>query len=150
MILFYSKGEEKYRYLSNFYLCPLTYNGQVWPSAEHLYHGLKYANLVVREQVRLLPTPQAARSFRHDSYDPRFHGSRERIMHGITRMKYQQNPELAVRLLSTGSQELVHYAPWGDTYWGVGKDRVGMNMQGRLIMEIRAELQKGERHDCPV
>jgi len=32
-----SNFEGEYRFLSNFFLAPITYDGRVWPSSEHLY-----------------------------------------------------------------------------------------------------------------
>ena len=47
------------------------------------------------------------------------------------------------QLLDTGDQELVEYNTWGDTYWGVcTRIRQGQNWLGKILMEVREELQK--------
>ena len=66
------------------------------------------------------------------------------IMLELTREKFRQNPDLAAKLLATGDRDLIHYAPWGDTYWGVGKDMKGLNNQGKLLMQVRNELRKAQ------
>jgi hypothetical protein len=50
--------------------------------------------------------------------------------------------DLRRRLLATGDRPLIHYAPWGDTFWGVGKDHSGENVQGILLMELRSQLRE--------
>ncbi len=152
-ILFWSKGIEEYRYLSNFYKAPFAYNRQWWPTAEHLFFALQYNDkastismldnesdsILIREHIRTLPTPQAAKAWAKEHRDGQNGKDHLALMRMVTMLKYSQNPDLAHRLIATGEQELVHDAPWGDTYWG-RKDGVGQNWQGRIIMEIRAQL----------
>ena len=55
---------------------------------------------------------------------------------------------LALRLVETGTEELVEGNDWGDTYWGVCKG-TGKNMLGKILMEVREELKKNtekEKH----
>jgi predicted NAD-dependent protein-ADP-ribosyltransferase YbiA (DUF1768 family) len=47
------------------------------------------------------------------------------------------------RLLHTGDDYLVEYAPWGDTFWGVDKNYKGQNWLGRLLMRRRDEIMTG-------
>ena len=44
-------------------------------------------------------------------------------------------------LLSTGERKLIEDSPV-DYYWGCGEDGSGVNMLGKLLMELRTELQK--------
>ncbi len=45
-----------------------------------------------------------------------------------------------MRLLATGDEELIENAP-NDYYWGCGADGTGLNMTGKLLMELRTELR---------
>jgi ribA/ribD-fused uncharacterized protein len=65
------------------------------------------------------------------------------IMKRLLALKVKQHPDLAVKLLQTGSRELVEWAPWGDSFWGINKKHQGENWLGRLWMEIRHELRTG-------
>ena len=56
--------------------------------------------------------------------------------------KFSQNKPLRATLLETGEAELVHYAPWGDVYWGVNKQFQGNNLQGKLLMQLRDKLRE--------
>lgn len=63
------------------------------------------------------------------------------LMHKMVRAKFAQNSDILKILIDTGNEELVEYAPWGDTFWGVDKNYVGKNMLGRILMLVREELK---------
>ena len=54
--------------------------------------------------------------------------------------KVYQNDDLADCLVDTGDQPLIEGNTWGDRFWGVCGG-TGMNHLGRLLMEVREELQ---------
>lgn len=58
------------------------------------------------------------------------------VMRNVVRIKFKQNPELAQKLLATGSSVLVEHTK-NDKYWGDGGDGTGKNMLGKILMEIR-------------
>lgn len=66
------------------------------------------------------------------------------IMYDLVRAKFEQNPDLAKKLLDTGDEEIVEFNTWGDTYWGVvlkdGK-LVGKNRLGEILMLVRSGLR---------
>ena len=51
-------------------------------------------------------------------------------------------------LLATGEEELIENAP-GDYYWGCGRTGTGLNMLGKILMEVRNAL-RGENVDRPI
>jgi ribA/ribD-fused uncharacterized protein len=55
--------------------------------------------------------------------------------------KYAQNAGLAARLLATGAAELIEDSE-SDGYWGIGKDGIGPNWAGRVLMEVRDHLRQ--------
>jgi predicted NAD-dependent protein-ADP-ribosyltransferase YbiA (DUF1768 family) len=59
--------------------------------------------------------------------------------------KFTQNSELGRRLLYTRDIELIHENMWGDKLWGVCEGE-GENLLGKLLMEIRDNLDKLEIH----
>lgn len=145
-ISFYSKGEERYRYLSNFAASPIQYNNQQWKTAEHLYQAMKYRRQSDWTAICALESPVEAKKY--ESWSHHQEGKRENwheikveAMRKVLHLKFRQNPELAQQLVATGSEELVHYAPW-DGYWGTGKDGRGQNVMGKLLEELRAQLQQ--------
>ena len=50
------------------------------------------------------------------------------------------DPVLRDKLMATGNCQLIEGNTWGDRYWGVC-DGVGQNHLGRLLMEIRDQIQ---------
>ena len=53
--------EGKYRFLSNFYLSPITYEGIEYPSVEHAYQAAKTFDQKIRQKVADCPTPNEAK-----------------------------------------------------------------------------------------
>ncbi|HNB51121.1 MAG TPA: NADAR family protein, partial [Anaerolineales bacterium] len=62
------------------------------------------------------------------------------IMRTAVREKFRTHAGIREELLATGDAEIVENAP-GDYYWGCGADGSGKNMLGKILMEIREELQ---------
>ena len=50
-----------YRFLSNFYVAPVEYEGVIYPSTEHAYQAVKFLDEEAREAVRQAPTPGKAK-----------------------------------------------------------------------------------------
>ena len=64
-------------------------------------------------------------------------------MEDIVRAKFTQNEDLKWRLIGTGDADLEEGNTWHDTCWGVdAKTGEGQNHLGKILMKIRAELQK--------
>jgi len=53
--------------------------------------------------------------------------------------KFTQNENLKKLMLSTGDAELIEDSPY-DGFWGAANN--GKNMLGKLLMEVRRELEK--------
>jgi ribosomal protein S27AE len=68
-----------------------------------------------------------------------------RIMATIVFQKFNQNKDLAEKLILTGDAELIEGNYWGDTYWGICTnktyDNVGENYLGKILMFTRTILK---------
>jgi N-glycosidase YbiA len=53
--------------------------------------------------------------------------------------KFEFNPEIRAVLLATGDALLVENSPT-DAYWGCGANGKGVNMLGKILMEVRSKL----------
>jgi ribA/ribD-fused uncharacterized protein len=60
-------------------------------------------------------------------------------MREALRAKFTQNLDLKKILLETGDAILVEYTK-NDNHWGDSGDGSGKNMLGKLLMEVREEL----------
>ena len=57
-----------------------------------------------------------------------------KCMREVVFQKFQQNPELRVRLMETGHAMLVEGNTWGDKFWGRCEGK-GFNILGAILME---------------
>ncbi len=129
-----------HRWLSNFWLVPVMFEGHQYRSVEHAYVAAKTTDPAIREQVRLIETPGAAKRFgRKIELRPDWETVKLGVMEIMLRSKFRQE-RLRLLLLSTGDAELVEGNTWGDTFWGVC-DGVGENHLGKLLMKLRAEYR---------
>jgi ribA/ribD-fused uncharacterized protein len=130
----------KYRFLSNFWPAEVTFEGEVYFSVEHAYQAAKFLDPKLREKIRLTPLPAAAKKLgKGKGIRPDWDSMKQAYMSCFLDQKFS-DPALANSLLATGDEELVEGNWWGDTYWGVCKG-VGENRLGKLLMQIRKELQ---------
>jgi len=139
-----------HRWLSNFHLCDIEYEGLLYPSTEHAYQAAKSLDVGTRDRVRLARKPRDAKSLGsklalRDDWEL----VRIDVMLTVTRLKYE-HPELRELLLATGKRQLVEGNWWHDNFWGdcrcdrpLCRGQLGENHLGRVIMRIRDEIAGG-------
>jgi ribA/ribD-fused uncharacterized protein len=137
--------EHDFYVLSNFSAFDLKYAGLTFPTSEHCYQWHKFNLSAFEVADRILHARSAHDAFKiaEMERDRRFVGwdaVKVQIMREILMAKAQQHEYVRRKLLATGDRELVENS-WRDAYWGWGPNRDGMNMLGRLWMEVRAELR---------
>lgn len=141
-----------YRFLSNFYPAKIAYEDILFPTAEHLYQARKcilqdHSITDIRSITRIIETnnPKTAKhlggmaKIRSDWDIVKLD-----VMLEVVRMKFQQNPLLTERLISTGDSVLIETNWWGDTCFGVCRG-VGQNHLGLILMKVREELCRSRR-----
>ena len=131
----------EYRWLSNFFLCRVEWEGRLYGSAEAAYQSGKYPP-AERDVFTTLSPDSAKRLSLTKPYDTAAWETRkERTMREVVWAKFSQNPELAKKLLATGDRYLEETNWWGDKIWGVHQG-AGKNLLGQILMETRAHLAK--------
>jgi len=139
------KFDGKYRYLSNFYTCPVLYDGRVYPSGEHAYQAAKTLSNRERIKISECATPgQAKRMGQSVKLRPNWEEKKTTIMYRIVKWKFEHNGMLRKKLLETGNAKLIEGNNWGDTEWGmvwIDGEWQGENLLGKILMDVRAELQ---------
>jgi ribA/ribD-fused uncharacterized protein len=132
----------EYRWLSNFYPCPVAFGGLKYGSAEAVYQSCKFPPAERAAFTQL--AADAAKKLAHSrKVDEVWWATQEdQVMREAVWAKFSQNPDLAARLLATGDKYLEETNWWDDTYWGVHEGK-GKNMLGRILMEVRARLRNG-------
>lgn len=132
----------KYRFLSNFFMAPVAYEGILYPSTEHAFQAAKSLDPKVRQRIANLPTPgQAKRAGRQVSIRPDWEQVKYDVMSEIVLEKFLTHSDLRQKLIDTGDEELVEGNTWGDQYWGVCNG-VGLNNLGKILMQVRKIVQQ--------
>jgi ribA/ribD-fused uncharacterized protein len=134
----------EYRWLSNFYDADIVYEDIYFPSVEHAYVYSKY-NTKPKELTQFLELTSGQVKRLGKTIDIRsdFDEIKVDVMAELIFCKFSdRNPELVQKLLSTGEAHISETNSWGDTFWGVNLEGVGLNMLGKIIMARREQLQK--------
>lgn len=135
----------EYRWLSNFWMVPITMGPYTFPSAEHAYQAAKSLYPSDWERFQFIETPdyakKAGRLLRmRDGWDD----IKVMAMAEILEAKFT-NPELRQKLLATQNHKLIEENNWGDSFWGNDpKRKKGVNALGLLLMRERAKLRGQE------
>lgn len=134
-----------YSFLSNFAFCKneVEYDGDRYPTAEHAYQAAKTLDWKVRMIFLKLTSAQAKRLGRNLQQRKDWESIKFNVMKEILRSKFTRNLEFKQKLIDTKDQELVEGNTWGDKVWGACNGE-GLNMLGKLLMEIRNEFSAGK------
>ncbi len=130
--------------LSSFSAHSIELDEDQWPSVEHYYQGMKFENADIRESIRSASDPRTAqktakqhkRAIRQDW--PKI---RTIIMTRGMYIKCRTHPNIAKALLKTGRDHIIETSQY-DYFWGCGRDGLGDNEFGKLLMGIREKLQE--------
>ena len=122
--------------------------GQVWPTAEHAYQGMKAKDEEDMLHVLGAPSPGIAkRRGQRIDLPADWDDVRLVVMQAVVMAKFTQSRDLARLLVATGSAELVEGNNWGDTYWG-RVDGEGRNHLGHTLMRTREMLRRAGVRDA--
>ena len=142
------RGE--YRFLSNFYPCEINYEDRRYPSVEHAYQERKTLDPDDRKFIREARSAgEAARRGRRSSVVLRWDWwtIKGDVMRPIVFAKFEQNPDLAQKLLDTGDAILIEGNYWHDNYFGSCSCREchegeqPLNILGGILTEVRMKLR---------
>jgi ribA/ribD-fused uncharacterized protein len=135
--IYYFEGD--YRFLSNFWPCPILFESMKFPSVEHAFQAAKTTDRMERTRIAGLASAGAAkRAGRRLVLRAGWDDIKIDVMRLLLQEKFQ-TPELALKLEETGDRELIEGNHWGDNFWGmiVSNGYHGYNHLGRLLMEVR-------------
>jgi ribA/ribD-fused uncharacterized protein len=130
----------RYDFLSNFYICPVEYNGIEYHSAEAAFQAQKTLDPEQRKKFAHLNSSESKRLGRQVQLRRDWEEVKVDIMRDVLKSKFSHNI-LRRTLLNTGDEELIEGNSWGDRFWGV-YNGIGENNLGKLLMEIREEMRE--------
>lgn len=133
---------KEHRFLSNFHICPVSYEGYLYPSSENAYQAQKVQPKFRENFITMSPAESKAEWKSYPVlYTPEeWDYKKYTIMKKIVGVKFLSNPSLSKLLLDTGDLYLEETNWWGDTYWGVFKDN-GQNNLGKILQDVRSFLR---------
>ena len=136
-----------YAFLSNFSWDSVVLDGIRYRSAEHAYQAQKAVYSRDLRAIMDCKTPgQAKRMGRKIEMVLDFEKNKLDIMYRVVHQKFFDNDLLAWDLKRTGDAQLIEGNTWHDNIWGNCycancKNIEGQNLLGKLLMEIREEIQ---------
>lgn len=131
---------------------PLEINGVRIPTSEALYQACRFPHRseiqrLIVSQVSPMTAKMKSKRYRYDSR-PDWHQVRVKIMRWCLRVKLAQNWVSFSRLLLATADHAIIEESRKDDFWGAKpideRTLVGMNVLGRLLMELREEARSNK------
>lgn len=132
----------EYRFLSNFELGEVVYDGLKYPSSENAYQAAKSLDVNIRKQFLKLSPSNSKKLGQKIDIREDWDSVKYQIMYEICFDKFNRNKEFGRLLILTGDKYLEETNHWRDRTWGVCNG-VGRNWLGRILMDIREKLKTG-------
>lgn len=138
------------RYLSNFYedAEPISYGSLTFRTGEHMYQALKCADYEDALMISRCATPgQAKRAGQQIKLREDWEEVKDDAMRLTVGRKFLADPTIRQWLINTKDMHITEGNTWHDNYWGVCycaacSGKVQLNKLGKLLMELRSDLQK--------
>lgn len=134
-----SEFRGEFYFLSNFYPTPVYYNGTAFMNTEAAFQAQKDPKRA--KDFSYLQPSEAKRFGRQVKLREDWEEVKMSEMFHIVLAKFQQNPDLAKKLLETGYAVLIEGNQWHDNIWGSCTchrcQNQGANMLGQILMAVR-------------
>lgn len=134
-----------FRFLSNFHIVEIPFDGLTYWSTEAAYMSAKTHDPEIKQALAATRMPSQAKKIgRQLVLRPDWEDVKLGIMEAVNRVKYITGPSDETKMLGemlkvTNPAVLVEANWWGDTYWGECKG-FGQNNLGKVLMKIREEI----------
>lgn len=131
----------KYRWLSNMWPIEFEVGGIKFMSVENAYQASKFVGSpILIEQFSKLPAIESKTKVKDFVWTTENFGDKKvKFMKTFLKKKFE-NPCLRKKLINTGTVHIEGTNTWGDQFWGCCPEGVGENNLGKLLMEIREEI----------
>lgn len=143
MVIKFYKINKEYGCFSNFSHHEIELDGKYWATTEHYFQAKKFEGTEHEEIVRNAKSPMEAANMGRERTRPLrkdWEIVKDDIMRKAVKCKFQTHKDIREILLGTGEEEIVEETT-NDYYWGIGTDKTGKNMLGKILMEIREEFR---------
>ena len=134
----------EYRFLSNFHLCPVFFEGKRYPSTENAFMAAKTLDVQEREQFEDISPKDAKALGRKIQLRPDWEDVKYGVMASVCFDKFFRNANIREKLLATGNAQLSERNHWSDKVWGTDEEGLGKDALGKILMNIRTALRTCE------
>lgn len=142
-IYFYSSQDE-FGEFSNFSNFGFEYENKYYKTVEHFYQSMKFEDLSYAEKIRLSNSPKIASDLGQSwSYSLKETWDVDKLnyMYAGVKAKFDFKEKLQKKLIETEDKLLIENLPY-DNYWGIGKDGLGQNQLGTILMRVREKYKQ--------
>ena len=120
-----------------------------WPTVEHYYQAMKYSDIDYQEIIRNAESAELANKLGHDKKQKRVKDWKKNRMVMMIRAIYTKSktyPEIAEKLIETGKDMIMENSQY-DYFWGCGRDKLGTNTYGKVLINVRNKLNEEAKQD---
>lgn len=132
---------DEFRWLSNYYPCPVVYEGRQYLSSEAAYQAAKTLDLEDRKRFEKMGAGTSKKEGQKVVMRSDWNEVKDQVMFDIVLDKFSRNADLRLKLLATDDKYLEETNWWKDTYWGVCNG-VGKNQLGHTLMAVRDMIRE--------
>ena len=139
----------EYDFLSNMHPCPVHYGTETFPCVETAFQFQKSVETKDKERfvtkdAQWIDGYTAKKIGRQVKLREDWNDERIVVMYKLLEDKFYNNKKMRQLLKETGNIYIAEENDWGDTFWGVCNGK-GSNILGKMLMEIRQNIQDEER-----
>lgn len=139
---------DEYKFLSNFFISKIVYEGITYRSVEHAYQAIKCSTFKDKIKVHNTLSPSDARKYgRRVHLRESWTTERVDVMRKLLKIKFEK-PVLKEKLIALEGQELVEGNYHHDTFWGKcfcnTHKGEGDNQLGILLSELLIEIKSNQ------
>jgi len=138
-------------FLDNFYLHPVKYQGNWYPTSEHAFQAQKaIQDKAWWERIAKADNPGQSKAYGQECpLRPDWEEVKDQIMFDIVWSRFHRCEYLMDRLMMTDGTYIEEGNTWGDKYWGTVNGE-GKNMLGLILMVIRECVNLNEFRGCTI
>lgn len=127
--------------LDNFSAHTVKIWGKIFPTSEHAFQWKKFSDSYpeLAESILTASSPHMAKEIADQNKNKiasDWHEKRVVVMEEILKVKVKQHEDVQDALRRTRNRLIIENSPV-DSFWGIGPDRNGENMLGKIWMKIR-------------
>lgn len=127
----------EYRWMSNFHICPVFFEGLLYQNSEAAYQAAKLPSSDRLKFTTVEPAESKRLAWKIKIDKSKWDLKKYDVMSVILFDKFYRNLDLREKLINTTGRHLEETNWWKDTYWGVCEGK-GENKLGEILMKIRS------------